>query len=210
VVRRVIIARTVVSRDKLIILLCNSSLRRHNLHQQVPVKTAASQKYMEVDIYYQTHQCPLNIGGCDHSIIPRKLNPTAFLEPGLVDVTTANGSSINILGQMTIKFSIRGKELKADLLVADNMDKFMLGFKWLTAQKAKWNFDARTPTIPGLTVPLFIRPSHVGIRRVYVKEHSAKYGTKYKNKAYKFNVAADEYSIQNKYRRMYPKLGFCY
>jgi len=53
-----------------------------------------------------------------------------------VDVTAANGSVINILGHMTIKFAIRGVPFKADLLVADDVDKFMLGFDWLTAQKA--------------------------------------------------------------------------
>jgi len=38
---------------------------------------------------------------------------------------------------MLINFSIRGKPLQADLLVADDVDEFMLGFDWLTAQKAK-------------------------------------------------------------------------
>jgi len=76
----------------------------------------------------------------------------------------ANGSVINILGHMTIKFAIRGVQLKADLLVADGVDEFMLGFDWLTAQKAKWDFNAKTLTLHRLTVPLWM-----GIRRVYVK-----------------------------------------
>jgi len=71
---------------------------------------------------------------------------------------------------MTIKFAIQGKELKTDLLVADDVDEFMLGFDWLTAQKAKWDFNSKTLTLHGLTVPLCTRPSRMRIRHVYVKE----------------------------------------
>jgi len=83
--------------------------------------------YIEVDICNQIHKCLLDTG-CDHRIIPRKLVPTASLEPAPVEVTAANGSVINILGHMTIKFAIKGVELKANLLVADDVDEFMLGF----------------------------------------------------------------------------------
>jgi len=54
--------------------------------------------------------------------------PTAILEPASVDVKAANGSKINIIGHMTIRFAIMGIPLKADLLVADDVDEFMLGF----------------------------------------------------------------------------------
>jgi len=91
------------------------------------------------------------------------------LEPAPVDVTAANGSVINILGHMTIKFAIKGVNLKADLLVADDIDEFTLGFDWLKAQKASWDFNANTLTLHGVTVPLCTRPSRMGIRRVYVK-----------------------------------------
>jgi len=70
-----------------------------------------------------------------------------------VDVTAANGSVTNILGHMTIKFTIRGVQLKADLLVADDVDEFMLRFDWLTAQKARWDFNEKTLNLHGQTVP---------------------------------------------------------
>jgi len=132
-------------------------------------KTAVPETYIEVEICNQIHKCLLDTG-CDHSIIPRKLVSTATLKPAPVDVTTANGSVINILGHMTIKFAIRGVQLKADLLVADDTDEFMLGFDSLTAQKARWDFNAKTLTLHGLTVPLCTLPSWKGIRRVYVKD----------------------------------------
>jgi len=87
-----------------------------------------------------------------------------------VEVTAANGSVINILGHMTIKFAINGVDLKADLLVADDVDEFMIGFDWLTTQKATWDFNVKTLSLHGLIVPLCNRPSRVSIRRVYVTD----------------------------------------
>jgi len=46
----------------------------------------------------------------------------------------------------------------------------MLGFDWLTAQKARWDFNAKTLTLHGVTVPLCTHPSQIGIRRVYVMD----------------------------------------
>jgi len=76
---------------------------------------------MEVEICNQLHKCLLDTG-CDHSIIPRKLVPTATLEPASLDLTAANGSPINVFRHMTIKLNVKGKELMADLLVADDID----------------------------------------------------------------------------------------
>jgi len=70
---------------------------------------------------------------------------------------------------MTIKFAIKGVNLKADLLVADDVAEFMLGFDWLTAQKASWDFNAKTLTLHGITVPLCTRFSRMSIRCVYVR-----------------------------------------
>jgi len=132
-------------------------------------KTAVPETYIEVEICNLKHNCLLDTG-CDHSIIPRKLVLTATLEPAPVVVTAANGSVINILGHMTIKFAIKGVNLKANLLVADDVDECMLGFDWLTAQKASWDFNAKTLTLHGVTVPLCTRPSRMSIRRMYVKD----------------------------------------
>jgi len=132
-------------------------------------KTAVLETYIKVEICNQIPKCLLD-PGCDHSIIPQNLVHTATLKPAPVDVTAANGSVINILGHMTIKFAIHRVQLKADLLVADDDEEFMLGFDWLTAQKARWDFYAKTLTLHGLTVPLCTRPSRMGIRRVYVTD----------------------------------------
>jgi len=50
------------------------------------------------------------------------------------------------------------------------MDEFMLGFNWLAAQKASWDFNAKTLTMQGMTISLCTRPSRMGIRHVFVRD----------------------------------------
>jgi len=52
---------------------------------------------MEVDIGGEKYKCDLYTG-CDHSIIPRKLIPSAKMQPTSVRVTAAIGTEITILG----------------------------------------------------------------------------------------------------------------
>jgi len=43
--------------------------------------------------------------------------------------------------------------------MADDVDEFMLGFDWLTAQKAKLDFNAKTLTLHGLIHTTIPHPS---------------------------------------------------
>ena len=62
---------------------------------------------MEIDIAGYKHKCLLDTG-CDYSLIPCCLVPTATLDPVQLDIYAANGAPINILGSMTVKFYIQG------------------------------------------------------------------------------------------------------
>jgi len=66
--------------------------------------------------------------GCDKSLIPRKMVPTATLYPCDTEMYAANGSKIALLGRMHLKFTIQGLPLHADLFVSDDVDEFMLGY----------------------------------------------------------------------------------
>jgi len=81
--------------------------------------------------------------GCDYSLIPSRLVPGAKLEPVNMNVFAANGSPINILGEMTIDFEIEGMPVTTDLLVSDSVDECMLGYDWLVRHNIIWNFSSR-------------------------------------------------------------------
>jgi len=93
---------------------------------------------MEIDVLGQKCLCLLDTG-CDHSLIARRLVPTAILQPVDIDIWAANGTNISILGTMRFHFSVQGMEMTADLLVSDDV----LGYDWLVNQRARWHFDEK-------------------------------------------------------------------
>jgi len=102
-------------------------------------KTARPDTYMEVEICGCKYKCLLDTG-CDHSIIPRRLIPTAPIQPTSVRVTAANGTDITILGHVTIDFTVHNLALTAALLVAEDVNELILGYDWLLLQGVDWNF----------------------------------------------------------------------
>jgi hypothetical protein len=70
--------------------------------------------------------------GCHKSLIPRRMVPTAILDPTDVELYAANNMKIPVLGCMRLNFTIQGLELFADLHVCDCVDEFMLGYNHVT------------------------------------------------------------------------------
>ena len=96
-------------------------------------KMSMPETFIEIDIAGYKHKCLLDTG-CDYSLIPRRLVPTAKLGPVDLNIFAANGAPIEILGHMTVEFGINGMQVLADLLVSDEIYEFMLGYNWLAEQ----------------------------------------------------------------------------
>jgi len=131
--------------------------------------TAVPETYLEIEVDNCKYTCLLDTG-CDHSLIPLRLVPDLPLIPVDMDVFAANGTKINILGGLECKFKVNGKYLVTRVLVSDEVYEFMLGYDFLVDHGAKWNFVEKTLTINGEDVPLKIRESRVGVRRIYVRD----------------------------------------
>ena len=94
-----------------------------------------------------------------------------WLDPVDLDIFVANGSSIEILGHMTVEFGFNGMQVFADLLVSDEIYEFMLGYNWLAEQGVHWYFDRRVLVLRGQEIPLHFWPSlRVSVSRVLAKE----------------------------------------
>ena len=87
---------------------------------------STSETFIEIDIAGFKQICLLDTG-CDYSLIPRFLVPTARLTPVNLDLHAANGSMIHILGSMTVCFFIAGMPILADLLVSEDFFWGMIG-----------------------------------------------------------------------------------
>jgi transposase InsO family protein len=128
-----------------------------------------SETYIDIDVCGTRCHCLLDTG-CERSLVPRKLVPTVNLRPTDVKVYAANDTEIPLLGSMQLCFTVQGIPLKANLLVTDAVEELMLGIDWLTDNGCQWLFDQGVLIIRGRRVRLRSRPSHVLIRRVYVRE----------------------------------------
>src|SRR6266516_2714689 len=93
--------------------------------------------YIEIRIAGIKHKCLLDIGA-DFSLIPRKLVPQATLYPVQIEIFAANGTKIEVLGEITVAFKLEGINVQADLLVSDHVDEFMLGFDWMAKHEIQW------------------------------------------------------------------------
>ena len=60
-------------------------------------KTSMPETFIKIVIAGYKHKCLLDTG-CDYSLIPRRLVPTAKLDPVDLDIYAANGAPISILG----------------------------------------------------------------------------------------------------------------
>jgi len=132
-------------------------------------KSAVPDTYMPIVIAGHRICCLLDTG-CDYSIIPRRLVPTAALSPVSMEVFAANGTKINVLGCMRVAFSVQGLPVTADLLVSDDVHEFMLGYDWLVAQQATWAFGQRKLILQGREIALQKREAAASVSRVYVSD----------------------------------------
>ena len=96
--------------------------------------------------------------------------PTARLSPVNLNIYTANGSPIHILGWKTVRFHICGIPIITDLLVSEDIHKFLVGYDWLVAQGAHWYFDRKVLLLHGKEIPLCLRTSRSSVSRIYAKE----------------------------------------
>ena len=115
-------------------------------------KRSTPETFIEIQIAGYDYRCLLDTG-CDYSIIPCHLVPHAKLSPVHMDIFAANGAPISILGCMTVRFSIAGMPVTADLLVSEDTHEFLLGYDWLAAQGAHWFFDRKVLVLNGKKIP---------------------------------------------------------
>jgi hypothetical protein len=55
-------------------------------------------------------------------------------------LTAAKGTPIPVRGETRLSFSVLGKPFHVDILVSDQVDKFILGLDWLEINNASWHF----------------------------------------------------------------------
>ena len=61
----------------------------------------------------------------------------------------ANGTSIPILGAVTVTARFQGRDIEIEGLVTDHVDEVIHGLHWLQAKGADWDFRTGKLTVDG-------------------------------------------------------------
>jgi len=139
------------------------------------VQGAASQKsgtrtYLKIFVAGRDSVCLLDTG-CDRSMLPRRFVPHTPLSFTDVKVYAANGTTIPVLGTVTVNFEVAEVPVYCRFLVSNAVDEPVLGIDWLEANDCAWDFVHGTIKIAGKEVALVNRPCRLAIRRVYLEEN---------------------------------------
>ena len=115
---------------------CPSSTSRRRAKKAQFRREDPIDPYIDVDVCGTHHRCLLDTG-CEKSLVPASLVPSAEVKPVDFKLYAANNTEISILGSLRLGFTVQGIPLCADLLVFDQVEEIMLVIDWLTENRCK-------------------------------------------------------------------------
>jgi len=108
--------------------------------------------------------------GCERSVTPKRLIGDARLEPAECRLFAANGTVINVLGEVTMKIQIGDLVLPTRFVVSDNITEPMLGVEWLRCNQMTWDIAKDILIINGKIFHLVLGEVSGSCRRVVATE----------------------------------------
>jgi len=87
--------------------------------------------------------------GCEGSVTPRKFIGDSRLEPADCRLFAANGTVINVVGEVVLNVKIGELVLATRFVVSDNITEPMLGVDWLRSNRMIWDFPKDVLLISG-------------------------------------------------------------
>ena len=106
--------------------------------------------------------------GCEQSVIGRNLIRHVTLEPTRQKLSTADGTEIPLLGEVTIEFSVSGLHTECRVVVSDVITELILGIDWLQKNQCVWNFGSNLFAINGHHGRLRCKKTSHAVRRILV------------------------------------------
>ena len=108
--------------------------------------------------------------GCEQSVIGRNLIRHVPLEPTRQKLSTADGTEIPLLGEITIEFSVFGFHTDCRVVVSDVITELILGIDWLQKNQCVWNFGSNLFAINGHHGRLRCKNTSHAVRRILVSD----------------------------------------
>jgi len=110
--------------------------------------------------------------GSEKCVITRKLIDEATMEPAGCRLFAANGTTINVVGEIILNVHVGDLTIPTRFVVSDNVTEPMLGVIWLKRNRIIWDFSKDKLLVNGRKFSLISRHSKSLCRRIVSIENT--------------------------------------
>jgi len=104
--------------------------------------------YIKVHIGCREVVCQVDTGS-EECVIPRRLLDEAKLEPTNCRLLAANGTTINVVGEIILSVHVGDLTIPTRFVLSNNMTEPMLGVNWLRRNRIVWDFSKNLLIVDG-------------------------------------------------------------
>jgi len=128
--------------------------------------------YLRMQLAGRMLPCLLD-SGCEVTLMPETVVEAARdteVLPSNQRLWAANGTEIEILGEVTVPLLLDGRCIMTTALVSADIEEVMLNFGWLQKHTCLWDFGRERLFIDGRAAVTLTRTRRMCCRRVFVQE----------------------------------------
>jgi len=131
----------------------NPAVDKHARNQSLSSTSNSERVYLRVGINYAEHECLLDSGSA-FTVFPAQLIPAYLLHPTSQRLSTVNGATLELTGEVDMLCDFGGNVHEVHGVVSPEINEVILGQDFLAKQQAQWDFKQSTLKLLGQTFPL--------------------------------------------------------
>jgi len=112
----------------------------------------------------------LVVTGSEKCVLPRRLVEESIIEPAGGRLFAANGTTINVMGELTLDVHVGDLTIHTIFVVSDNVTEPMLGVNWLRLNRIIWDFAQDVLIVNGEVFSLISEDEQSACRRARALE----------------------------------------
>jgi len=120
------------------------------------------------------HPCLLD-SGCEKTLVPLAVATSmrrAYLRQTSYKLTSANDTTIDVVGEITLQLILQGRCIPTPVLVTPDVEEIMLGAEWVTRHRCLWDFVNKCIFVDGGPAAPLTTRRNAQCRRIFVQEHA--------------------------------------
>jgi len=129
--------------------------------------------YIKAQIGRRETVCLVDTGS-EKCVLPRRLIDEARLEPADCMLFAANGTTINVVGEITLSVQVGDLTIPTRFAISNNVTEPMLGVNWLRSNRIIWDFAKDTLIVNGEVFSLMTEDPESSYKKGKLLEEKAR------------------------------------